>query len=150
MKKLFSIILGLVCAAGLVFAVSGCNKEDEATATNTMTLLGNTYEFELVMFAKNGDMYHVDATTKNSVWHGHGDFPASWVGKTTNLEGEFFQEYNPQTGPSHVPNIKSGTMKVTETDKGLHIVVDAVETSGDAFKLNILAEDESKIDWSKR
>ena len=156
MKKLFSMMLGLVCAAGLVFAVSGCDKEgeNEGTITNTMVLAGTTYEFELVMYHEGHggpDFYHLDCETKNSVYHGHGEFPKSWVGKTTNLEkGEFFEEFNPQEGSSYKPNIKSGTIKITETEKGLHIVVDAVETSGDAFKMNVLAEDESKIDWSQR
>ena len=145
MKKLFSMILGLVCAAGLVFAVSGCDKED-GEATNTMTLRGETYEIVQSVCFTAGDMVHVDATTKNGVLHGFGEMPASWVGKTTNLKGEFFQSFNPQEGSSYELDIKSGTIKVSKTEKGLHIIVDAVETVGKkeyAFKMNYLSEEEN-------
>ena len=148
MKKLFSMILGLVCAAGLVFAVSGCDKEDEAAISNTMTLDGTTYEFEAVIYHEghmSADYYHLDCDTKNSTLHGHGEFLKSWVGKTTDLKGEFFEEFNPQSGDSYIPNIKSGTIKITKTEKGLHIIVDATETSGKAFKMNVLAEDEESF-----
>ena len=145
MKKLFSMILGLVCAAGLVFAVSGCDKED-GEATNTMTFRGETYEIVQSVCFTAGDMVHIDATTKDGVLHGHGECPASWVGKTTDLKGEFFQEFNPQEGASYVPNIKSGTIKISKTEKGLHIIVDAVETVDKKeykFKMNYLSEEEN-------
>ncbi len=140
-------MLALACVAGLVFAVSSCDNKDEeeVEVTNTMILGGNTYEFEMVIYAEGHQegAYHLDCDTKNSVYHGHGEFPKSWVGKTTELKGEFFEEFNPQSGASYKPDIKSGTIKITKKDKGLHILVDAVETSGSKFKMNVLAETEA-------
>lgn len=155
MKKLFSIILGLVCAAGLVFTVSGCNKED-AKISNTLTLRGTTLKVELAMWqlyeAEDGGYYNfdLDAGGEHGV-HGYGGFDAAWVGKTTDLKGPFFMSFNPQDGGRSIdPVIKSGTVKITEVEGGLHVLVDAVEESGDKLKLDVLAEDETKINWEER
>lgn len=156
MKKLFSIILGLVCAAGLVFTVSGCNKED-AKISNTLTIRGTTLNVRIALYQlyedQEGGYYNfdVDAGSPDNGLHGYGGFDAAWVGKTTDLKGPFFMSFNPQDGGRSIdPVIKSGTVKITEVEGGLHVLVDAVEESGDKFKLDVLAEDETKINWEER
>ena len=146
MKKLFSIILGLVCAAGLVFAVSGCDKED-GEATNTMTLRGNTFSIDYALFTDHGEITRLHVHTPGDEGlSGFGEVPSSWIGKTTKLEGEFFLSFNPQSGAASIdPEIKSGTVKITKVEKKLHVVVDAVEESGDKFKMDYLAEDEESF-----
>ena len=80
--------------------------------------------------------------------HGYGGFDAAWIGKTTQLEGNFFLSFNPMEGPSIDPVIKSGTVTVTQVAEGkLRVEVDAVETNGEAFKLYCNSYDETKIDW---
>lgn len=157
MKKLFSIILGLVCAAGLVFAVCGCNKEDETKISNTLTIRGTTLNVRIALYQlyedQEGGYYNfdVDAGSPDNGLHGYGGFDAAWVGKTTDLKGPFFMSFNPQDGGHSIdPVIKSGTVKITEVEGGLHVLVDAVEESGDKFKLDVLAEDETKINWEER
>lgn len=152
MKKLFSIILGLVCAAGLVFTVSGCdngNEENETTdgITNTMTIRGANLEIDFAIYFGDEKVTNIDVDTKGEMekLHGHGYFDSAWIGKTTDLQGEFFLSFNPMTGSSIDPEIKSGTIKINKVEKGLHIIVDAVETSGEAFKMNFLAEDEESF-----
>ena len=148
MKKLFSIILGLVCAAGLVFAVSGCNKEDETKISNTITIRGATLELDHAIYSTHEGItgLHVQTKGGDKGLFGWGDFDSAWIGKTTNLKGEFFMSFNPNDGgPSIDPEIKSGTFKVSKVEKGLHVIVDAVETNGDAFKMNFLAEDEDSF-----
>ena len=50
-----------------------------------------------------------------------------------------------KTGPFlHVVQSYERTFEV---EKGLHIIVDAVEEGGDPFKINVLAEDETKKVW---
>ena len=160
MKKLFSIILGLVCAAGLVFAVSGCDKDNEnedGTISNTLTIRGTTLNVRIALYQlyedQEGGFYNfdVDAGSPDNGLHGYGGFDAAWVGKTTDLKGPFFMSFNPQQGGHSIdPVIKSGTVKITEVEGGLHVLVDAVEESGDKFKLDVLAEDETKINWEER
>ena len=157
MKKLFSMILGLVCAAGLVFAVSGCDKEDEGAISNTLTIRGTTLNVRIALYQlyeeEGGGYYNfdVDAGSPDNGLHGYGGFDAAWVGKTTDLKGPFFLSFNPQDGGNSIdPVIKSGTVKITEVKGGLHVLVDAVEESGDKFKLDVLAEDETKINWEER
>ena len=153
MKKLFSMILGLVCAAGLVFAVSGCDKDkdNENAITNTITIRGATLKVDLAMYHLYNDYYNFDLDTvgENGL-HGYGGFDAAWVGKTTDLKGPFFLSFNPMEGNSIDPVIKSGTVKITEVEGGLHVLVDAVEENGEKFKMDVLAEDETKIDWDSR
>ena len=148
MKKLFSILLGLVCAAGLVFAVSGCDKEDEAAISNTMTIRGTTLKIDMALYALYDDYYNfdLDAGGENGL-HGYGGFDAAWVGKTTDLKGPFFMSFNPMEGNSIDPVIKSGTVKITKVEGGLHVLVDAVEENGDKLKINVLAEDEFTKKW---
>jgi len=102
----------------------------------------------MALYAKYDDFYNfdLDAGGENGI-HGYGGFEASMVGKTTALSGPFFMSFNPMSGPSINPVIKSGTVKITEVEKGLHIVVDAVEENGEALKMNVLAEDEFKKVW---
>ena len=148
MKKLFSILLGLVCVAGLVFAVSGCNKED-AEISNTITIRGATLEIDHAIYSPHGENatgLHVQTKGGDKGLFGWGEFDSAWIGKTTNLKGEFFMSFNPNDGgPSIDPEIKSGTFKVSKVEKGLHVIVDAVETNGYAFKMNFLAEDEDSF-----
>lgn len=157
MKKLFSMILGLVCAAGLVFSVSGCTPEDEGGISNTLTIRGTTLNVRIALYQlyedEEGAYYNfdVDAGSPDNGLHGYGGFDAAWVGKTTNLKGEFFMSFNPQDGGHSIdPVIKSGTVKITEVKGGLHVLVDAVEENGDKLKLDVLAEDETKINWEER
>ena len=159
MKKLFSILLGLVCAAGLVFAVSGCDKGDkeDGAISNTLTIRGTTLNVRIALYQlyedQEGGYYNfdVDAGSPDNGLHGYGGFDAAWVGKTTDLKGPFFMSFNPQDGGHSIdPVIKSGTVKITEVEGGLHVLVDAVEESGDKFKLDVLAEDETKINWEER
>lgn len=159
MKKLFSMILGLVCAAGLVFAVSGCDKGDkeDGTISNTLTIRGTTLNVRIALYQlyedEEGGFYNfdVDAGSPDNGLHGYGGFDAAWVGKTTDLKGPFFLSFNPQQGGHSIdPVIKSGTVKITEVKGGLHVLVDAVEENGDKFKLDVLAEDETKINWEER
>ena len=155
MKKLFSMILGLVCAAGLVFAVSGCDKED-GEISNTLTIRGTTLNVRIALYAlyegEDGGYYNfdVDAGDPDTGLQGYGGFDAAWVGKTTDLKGPFFLSFNPMDGNSIDPVIKSGTVKITEVKGGLHVLVDAVEENGDKFKMDVLAEDETKINWEER
>ena len=147
MKKIFSI---LAVALAFVAAFSSCKKEDEEEKiTNTITIRGATLNIRMALYAKYDDFYNfdLDAGEEDSNLHGYGGFEASMVGKTTDLKGQFFMSFNPMSGNSIVPQIKSGTVKITEVEKGLHIVVDAVEESGDKFKINVLAEDEFKKVW---
>ena len=156
MKKLFSMILGLVCAAGLVFAVSGCDKEDGGAISNTLTIRGATLNVRIALYQfyeeEGGGYYNfdVDAGDPDTGLHGFGGFDAAWVGKTTDLKGPFFLSFNPMEGNSIDPVIKSGTVKITEVKGGLHVLVDAVEENGDKFKMDVLAEDETKINWEER
>lgn len=151
------MILGLVCAAGLVFSVSGCKPEDEGGISNTLTIRGTTLNVRIALYQlyedEEGAYYNfdVDAGSPDNGLHGYGGFDAAWVGKTTNLKGEFFLSFNPQSGGHSIdPVIKSGTVKITEVKGGLHVLVDAVEENGDKLKLDVLAEDETKINWEER
>ena len=146
MRKFFSIL-----AVALAFAAvfSSCNKEEDDEITNTITVRGATLKINMALYAKYDDFYNfdLDAGGENGI-HGYGGFDASLVGKTTDLRGPFFMSFNPMSGAASIdPVIKSGTVKITEVEKGLHIVVDAVEESGDKFKINVLAEDEFKKVW---
>lgn len=149
MKKLFSIILGLVCAAGLVFAISGCKPEDEGGISNTLTIRGTTLKVNMALYALYDDYYNfdMDAGGEDGL-HGYGGFDAAWVGKTTDLKGAFFMSFNPQNGGNSIdPVIKSGTVKITKVEGGLHVLVNAVEESGDKLKIDVLAEDEFTKQW---
>ena len=144
MRKLFGILAIMLAFAA---AFSSCKKEDPEI-TNTLTIRGTTLTINMALFAKYDDFYNfdLDAGGDNGL-HGYGGFPAEYVGKTTDLKGPFFMSFNPMTGNSIDPVIKSGTVKITEVEKGLHIIVDAVEEGGDKFKMNVLAEDEFKKQW---
>ena len=147
MKRFFSI---LAVALAFVAAFSSCKKDDEEEKiTNTITIRGTTLNIRMALYAKYDDFYNfdLDAGEEDSNLHGYGGFEASMVGKTTDLKDDFFMSFNPMSGPSIDPQIKSGTVKITEVEKGLHIIVDAVEYSGDKFKINVLAEDEFKKVW---
>ena len=145
MKNFFRIL-----AVALAFSVafSSCSKEQDDEITNTITLRGSTLTINMALYAKYEDYYNfdLDAGGDNGI-QGYGGFEASMVGKTTDLKGPFFLSFNPMIGPSIDPVIKSGTVKITEVEKGLHVVVDAVEEGGDVFKINVLAEDETQKVW---
>ena len=148
MKTIFSILLGMVCATYLIFAVSGCEqdkKDDNAAPSYTVTFRGVTYEFDSALFIDYKDLCHFGGSTKNVVLNAHGVFPTSWLGKTTDIEGPFFMTFDPSWpgGNSFNPIIKNGTVKITEVKGGLHIVVDAVEDNGELFKMDVLAKAES-------
>lgn len=147
MKKILSI---LAVAIAFMAAFSSCKKDkEEDTITNTITVRGATLKVDMALYAKYDDIYNfdLDAGGENGI-HGYGGFEAEMVGKTTPLKGPFFMSFNPMSGAASIdPVIKSGTVKITEVENGLHIVVDAVEESGDAFKMNVLAEDEFKKVW---
>jgi len=139
MKKIIGI---LVLALAFIAVFSACNKEEE-TITNTIETGGNTYKIVYSACGLFGGAYHMDCDTENGI-HGHGEFPASYVGKTTDLKGDFFLEFNPQSGPSFIPKIKSGTVTVKEADKGFNITVDAVENGGGKFKMSVYTEDKGE------
>jgi hypothetical protein len=141
MRKLFSI-LAIALVAVAVF--SSCNKEENVT--NKMTLRGHTYSIEHAICGNFQGFYNldVDTTGGDDNIHGYGGFDAEWVGKTTNLSGPFFLSFNPMSGPSIDPVIKSGTVKITETKGGLNIKVDCVETTGDKFTMDFFAEDKGE------
>ena len=145
MKNFFRI---LAVALAFTVAFSSCSKEQDDEITNTITLRGSTLTINMALYAKYEDYYNfdLDAGGDNGI-HGYGGFEASMVGKTTDLKGPFFLSFNPMSGPSIDPVIKSGTVKITEVEKGLHVVVDAVEEGGDIFKINVLAEDETQKVW---
>ena len=85
MKKLFSMILGLVCVAGLVFAVSGCDKDkdNENAITNTLTIRGATLNVRIALYQlyeeEEGGYYNfdVDAGDPDNGLHGYGGFDAA-------------------------------------------------------------------------
>lgn len=138
MRKLFSI---LAIALAFVAVFSSCKKEDEEV-TNTMTLRGQNYTFVHAICANFGGAYRVDVDTAGEYGlHGFGEFEASMVGKTTDLKGDFFLSFNPMSGNSIDPQIKSGTCKITEAKGGLNLIVDAVEQGGDKFKMSVFLED---------
>ena len=132
----------MAIALAFMAAFSSCtNDDDEETASNTMLLRGTTYKIVHVQCGVSDDFVNVDVDTEEGVLHGHGGFPASYIGKTTDLEKNFFLSFNPQSGSSIDPVIKSGTVKVTKSGKIIHVVVDATEDSGQKFTMNFEAED---------
>lgn len=153
MKKLF-IFAALLLAFSLAFV--SCNK-DENEITNTMTLRGEKLPIRQALYAPMGqgqdgvERYNLDVNTTlgadNILGYTHEGFPASYIGKTTELSGDFFLNFNPMEGNTIYVVIKSGTMKIKEVKGGLHFVVDCVETNGEKFYMNFLAEDETKKVW---
>jgi hypothetical protein len=153
MKKVFAIIA--ISVLGVLLFTSctkGGTKEDEKTAiTNTLTIRGGSLPVRMCIFAIYDDNvnFDLDAGTEDAGLHGYGGFPASWIGKTTQLSGPFFMSFNPTSGERSIdPEIKSGTVTITQLETGkLHVVVDAIETNGDKFSLNTASYDETNIDW---
>ena len=149
MKKLL-VFAALLLAFSVAFI--SCNKDDDEI-TNTMLIRGTKLPIGQGLYQfyqdQDGGYYNLDVETtmKDDNLHGYGGFPASYVGKTTDLKGAFFLSFNPMTGNSIDPVIKSGTVKIKEVKGGLHIIVDCVETNGDKFTMNFLAEDETKKVW---
>lgn len=146
MKKIFAIVaIALVSA----LAFSSCTKE-KTEITNTMQIRGAKLAVTMAMYAITDDFvnFDMDAGPEATQLHGYGGFPKAWIGKTTQLNGDFFMSYNPMEGASIDPVIKSGTVTITQVAANkLHIVVDAVETSGEKFQINCAAYDEFTIDW---
>ena len=145
MKKIL-VILAVALASALAF--TSCTKDkDNSQITNTLTIRGSKLAINMAMYAIYQD--YVNFGPEATQLHDYGGFPSSWIGKTTNLDGPFFMSFNPMEGPSIDPVIKSGTVTVTKLTDGRlhHVVVDAVETNGDKFLMNVGAYDETKIDW---
>ena len=154
MKKVFAIIA--IAAIGALFFTScnkGGTKDDEKTAiTNTLNIRGSSLPVRMCIYAIYDEFvnFDIDAGSEDAGLHGYGGFPADWIGKTTQLSGPFFLSFNPMSGPSIDPEIKSGTVTITQLETGkLHVVVDAVETDGTKFALNSASYDETTIDWDK-
>ena len=141
MKKFFSIlVVALVAIAA--FSTVSCKMEDDSKVTNTMTVRGSTYKIVHAICAIQNGFVHMDVDTENGVLHGYGGFEEELIGKTTDFKGkDFFLSFNPQSGPSIDPVIKSGTCKITEVSGGLNLIVDAVEQGGDKFKMSVFLED---------
>ena len=137
MRKLFSI---LAIALAFVAVFSSCKKEED-TISNTMTVRGQSYKIVHAICANQQGFCHVDVDTEGGTLHGYGGFESSLIGKTTDLKGDFFLSFNPMSGPSIDPVIKSGTCKITEVKGGLNLIVDAVEQGGDKFKMSVFLED---------
>ena len=137
MRKLFSI---LVIALAFVAVFSSCTKEEDEI-TNTMTLRGQTYKIVHAIGANFDGFYSVDVDTEGEGLHGYGGFEASMVGKTTDMKGDFFLSFNPMSGNSIDPQIKSGTCKITEVKGGVNLIVDCVEVGGDKFKMSVFLQD---------
>lgn len=136
MKK----ILFLALAAFMSMALLSCNKEDDAV-TNTMTVRGQDYKIVHAICANMNGYCRVDIDTEGSALHGYGGFDSSMIGKTTDLKGVFFLSFNPMSGSSIDPDIKSGTCKITEVKDGLNLVVDAVEQGGKKFKMSVFLQE---------
>ena len=147
MKRIITIVaIALVSA----LAFSSCTKDKTDEITNTILIRGAKLPVTMGMYAIYDDFvnFDMDAGAEASNLHGYGGFPKSYIGKTTQLSGQFFMSYNPMEGPSIDPVIKSGTVTITEVEPHkLHVVVDAVETSGDKFQINCAAYDETVINW---
>ena len=139
MKK----ILFLAFAVLMSLALLSCKKEKDEV-TNTMTLRGETFKIVHAICRDSGDFWDVDLDTsgENNL-HGYGGFESKMLGKTTDLKGDFFLSFNPQSGGSICPNIKSGTCKITEVKGGINIIVDSIEEGKDAykFKMSVFVED---------
>lgn len=136
MKK----ILFLALAAFMSMALLSCSKEGDAV-TNTMTVRGQNYKIVHAICANMDGYCHIDLDTQGDGLHGYGGCDASMIGKTTDLKGDFFLSFNPMSGNSIDPVIKSGTCKMTEVKGGINMVVDAVEESGDKFKISVFLQD---------
>ena len=144
MKKLFTI-LAITLAAAMAF--TSC-KKDEAD-TNVLIIRGSKLPVTISLYAIYQDQvnFDVDAGPEATNLHGYGGFPASWIGKTTQLNGNFFLSFNPMQGASIDPVIKSGTVTITQIDDAhIKVVVDATETNGQPLALNCIAYDETKVD----
>ena len=141
MKKFFSIlVVALVAIAA--FSTVSCKKEDDSKVTNTMTVRGSTYKIVHAICAIQNGFVHMDVDTENGVLHGYGGFEEELIGKTTDFKGkDFFLSFNPQSGPSIDPVIKSGTVKITKVEGGLNVKVDCVEDGFGAFTMDFFAED---------
>lgn len=120
------------------------DEEDGNEITNTMVLRGQTYPIEMALYfaEENGQFYNLDCDTQGGTLHGYGGFEGSWVGKTTQLKGNFFLSFNPQTGRSIDPVIESGSVTIKKVSNGLFILVDCKEEGGEKFTMNFLAKDE--------
>lgn len=146
MKKIITIVAVALLSA---LAFSSCNK-DKVDITNTILIRGSKLPVTIGIYAIYDDFvnFDMDAGPEASNLHGYGGFPKAWIGKTTQLSGDFFMSYNPMEGPSINPRIKSGTATITQLEPNkLHVLVDAVETDGVKFQINCVAYDETKINW---
>ena len=135
MKKILYLAMMLLVA----FAAVSCTKEDKIT--DTLTLRGNTYKIvHAICGGYEAAFYNMDIDTEEGI-HGYGGFDADWVGKTTDLKGRFFLSFNPMSGNSIDPVVKSGTVTIKKVEKGMNVIVDAVEETGDKLKMSVFVED---------
>ena len=143
LTKIFSVLLCLSLAS---FVFSGCNKDDDGEIANTMTLRGVKYGIAMGIYFSDGQFTHIDVDTSqgDDNLHGYGQFASSMIGKTTPAADAAFDiSFNPMSGPSIDPVIKSGNITIKKVEKGLHIVVDCVEVDGQKFYMDYLAESEA-------
>ena len=150
MKKL------LVFAAIAAALLCGCTKNG-SEITNTVKMLGKTYTGVVTLYQGDESMQEINFDQKPDIKgaqsiHGFCSFSVAGIGKTINLSKEeptMMIAYNfndPIDGLNHYyPEFKSGTMKIAKVEGGYWLYVDAKDSDGKAFFMDVLAQDEFAV-----
>lgn len=135
----------LLFAAALVLALSvftACDPS-ENTATNKVTIKGETYTIERAMYmaadqaSPNGMPYRFDIDCKGGDPHGYGDIV--YPGEPVDLSKDaiYYIGFNFNGGGFYGPEFKSGKLTIAEAGGGDIIInIDAIDQDGDKFVLS--------------
>ena len=139
-----------IAAAVAALIVTGCNK-DGAEITNTLKMLGETFTGVVTMYQGDESMEVINfdqnpGTSQDGNFHGFCAFATAGIGKTVDIakeEATIHVAYNfshPIGGfERYYPELNSGTIKIEKVEGGYWLYVDAKDSDGRSFFMDVLA-----------
>ena len=142
----------IVAAAALALMATGC-KKDSPEITNTLKMLGQTYKGVITLYQGDPEMEFINfdqhPDTDEGNVHGFCAFATAGIGKSIDISKEeptieiAYNFNHPIEGLGHYyPVFKSGTMKIEKVEGGYWLYVDAKDSEGRSFFMDVLAKPE--------
>lgn len=149
----------LLFAAIAAVLLCGCTR-DKTEITNTVKMLGRTYNGVVTLYQSEGDNVNFDQKpdiSGDQNIHGFHYFDKKILGKTLDFAKDdvpvmiAYNFNNPIDGMDrYYPEFKSGKVTIQEVEGGFWIYIDAKDKDGKAFFMDVLAQDEFAVGgWGK-
>ncbi len=145
----------LLLAAAFVLTLgilTSCGDENNE-ASNKLVIQGKTYTIDRAMYmaaekpSPNGMPYHLDIDVKGGNPHGYGEivYPGEKV-TLSEANCPVYLGFNFEGGAYYGPELKSGTLVITDAGNGDIIVnIDGLDQNDDAFVLSAVFRTEDKF-----